>query len=445
MLKAVIFDMDGVLVDSEPLNLQALIDTLEEYNIHMTTEYCSKFIGISAIDTMQQIIDDYKLSVTAEELIQANKQIKRKLVKEEGYPPIPFVKSLIHDLYRHGIKMAVASSSSEADILHVTKTLGIYKYFNKIISGDHVAHSKPAPDIFTLALKELGVTASQAIVIEDSMNGTIASTEAGITCIGYLNPNSGNQDLSRAHVLIESFQYIDTHFIESEYCRAHGLPVEITTTKRLVIRELTVEDIKTMYQIYQDPKVHEFIDDIDEYLQVEIEKHKAYIRNVYSFFGYGLWGVFTKDANELIGRCGIQNRTIDNRTEIELGYLLNSTHWGMGYAIECTKAVLAYAFEYLGITRIVASIDKLNTRSISLAKKLGMTLEKEIIDRNRKCYLYVIAKDDFTGYMQRNDNSKRKEAVMQVLAKFDGGVDTQVYSKRYRYLNNDSSNNTTNN
>lgn len=437
MLKAVIFDMDGVLVDSEPLNLQALINTLKDFGANLTLEYCSKFIGLSENDTMGQIIDDFKIDATIDELKLANKIMKRKLIKEKGYPPIPYVTTLIKDLYRNGIKMAVASSSSESDIIYITKTLGIYKYFNKIVSGDSVEHSKPDPEIFNLTLKELGISSNQAIVIEDSMNGTIAAEGAHIKTIGFMNPNSGNQDLSRACVLIESFQDIDYHFIESEYRRAYGLPVEITKTKRLVIRELTTEDIKSLYQIYQDPKVHEFIDDIDEYLQNEIDKHKAYIKNVYSFFGYGLWGVFKKESNELIGRCGIQNRTIDNHLEIELGYLLDGNHWGMGYALECTKAVLSYAFEYLGIERIVASIDKLNSRSIGIANKLGMVREKEIVDNCRHCYLYAITKEAYEKRTANEKADKRKEAVSSVLKKYEAGIDTAVYKKRYRYLDND--------
>ncbi|WP_167959308.1 GNAT family N-acetyltransferase [Anaerosporobacter faecicola] len=433
MLKAVIFDMDGVLVDSEPLNLQALIQSVQQFGVQITLDYCNQFIGVSTTETMQKIIDDHNLTCSIEDLILVNKQTKRKMIKEEGYPPIPFVKTFIQDLYRHGIKMAVASSSPEADVLQVTKTLGLYKYFDKIISGDSVKHSKPAPDIFLLTLKELGVSASQAMIIEDSMNGSIAAKAANVKCIGFLNPNSGNQDLSRACVLIESFQDMDYHFIESEYRRAYGLPVEITKTKRLIIRELTIEDIKAMYKIYQDPKVHEFIDDIDDYLEEEIEKHKAYIKNVYSFFGYGLWGVFMKDSNELIGRCGIQNRSIDNKTEIELGYLLDINHWGMGYALECTKAVLSYAFEYLGIQRIVASIDKMNARSLHVAKKLGMQPEKEIMDRCRACILYVITKEDYDKQHQTDEASRRKEAVYRVLSKFDDGIDTSVYKKRYQY------------
>ena len=110
----------------------------------------------------------------------------------------------------------------------------------------------------------------------------------------------------------------------------------------------------------------------------------------------------------------------------------------MGYALECTKAVLSYAFEYLGIQRIVASIDKLNARSINIATKLGMLKEKEIIDNCRHCYLYVITKDAYDKQLEKEEASRRKEAVYKVLNKYEDGIDTAVYKKRYRYLDNDN-------
>ncbi|HEX3077197.1 MAG TPA: GNAT family N-acetyltransferase [Lachnospiraceae bacterium] len=447
MLKAVIFDMDGVLVDSEPLNLRALVIAMKEFGVTLTTEYCTKFIGKSNTETMTTIIDDYNLNESTENLIKANLSTKRRLIQEEGYEAIPYVKELIQDLYKAGIKLAIASSSPETDIISVTRMLGIQKYFNKLISGDHVQHSKPAPDIFLLALKELGVNADQALVIEDSMNGTIAAYEANIKSIGYINPNSGNQDLSRASVLIESFQDIDYQFLENELLRSHNLPVTIATTKRLKIRELTVDDIKAMYTIYQDPKVREYIDNIEDYLDAEIEKHKAYIKNIYSFFGYGLWGVFNLHTDQLIGRCGIQNRMIDGKVEIELGYLLDVNHWGMGYALECTKAVLDYAFEYLGIKRVVASIDKFNHRSIKVATKLGMTYEKDVNDNKRSCSLYVITYDQYMNnvtvdhqdttqnatHMNDDDSKRRGDTVIQAKQVLDKTKYTDVYSKRYSY------------
>ena len=73
-----------------------------------------------------------------------------------------------------------------------------------------------------------------------------------------------------------------------------------------------------------------YIDNIDDYLELEKEKQKAYIQNVYSFYGFGLWGVFGKTSKKLIGRCGLENETSDGATAIELSYLLDSQPWGYG-------------------------------------------------------------------------------------------------------------------
>lgn len=146
-----------------------------------------------------------------------------------------------------------------------------------------------------------------------------------------------------------------------------------------------------MYEMYKNPEVRKYIPDIDEYLEVEVEKQAAYIRNVYSFYGYGIWGVFSKTSRKLIGRCGIENLMIDGKEEIALSYLLDNSHWGYGYALECCNAVLDYAREELDISRIVAVIDKENARSIHTAKNLNMTLEKEITYKGRNSLLYSIA------------------------------------------------------
>jgi RimJ/RimL family protein N-acetyltransferase/soluble P-type ATPase len=313
------------------------------------------------------------------------------VLKEEGYQVLPGVTDVIKGLHHAGIRLAIASSSSPAEIEHVVKTLGIKKYFDKCISSSHVSNPKPAPDIFQLAQKELGVNQKEVMVVEDSCNGCLAAKAAGMVCVGYSNPDSGKQDLSSADVLLESFEGIDQRFFVNVLHRSLGFPITIANTKRLIVRELAPEDIKEMYAMYEDPDVRRFIPDIDDYLDVEMEKQAAYIRNVYSFYGYGIWGVYSKTSKKLIGRCGIENQMVDGKEEITLSYLLDSKYWGYGYAIECCNAVFAYAKSQLDITRIVAVIDAQNARSIRTAKNLNMTFEKEITYKNRTCLLYAIA------------------------------------------------------
>lgn len=390
MLKAVIFDMDGVIIDSEPQHARAAVEVFKNHGIETDTSYHEQFIGSSTKKMAETCIKEFSLDMTTDELLAELIKAKKDYVIREGYIPIPGIKDLIIRLYQSGIRLAIASSSSTAEIEGVVKSLGIKKYFDKLISSSNVEHPKPAPDTFLLALSKLGISAEDAVVIEDSDFGVAAAKAAGIACIGYINPNSGKQSLNDANVLVESFEGLSVKFIENTLLRSQGKPINITSTRRLLIRELSVADIKDIYPIYQDPNIRKYIDNIDDYLETEMEKQKAYIQNVYSFYGYGLWGVFSKTTGGLIGRCGIENHMIDGKEEIMLSYLLDSQHWGYGYAIECCKAVLKYAAEELDIKRIVAVIDYDNSRSIKTAQKIGMTCEKDITYNNRECLLYSI-------------------------------------------------------
>lgn len=390
MLKAVIFDMDGVIIDSEPQHAKAALRVFKRHGAHTDYSYCASFIGSSTKKMTEDAIARFGFTMPQEELLQEMNAEKKAVLKEEGYVILPGVKELIKNLYQQGIRLAIASSSSATEIKHAVKALGIQKYFTKLISCSHVEHPKPAPDTFLLVLKELGISPKEAVVVEDSCFGSQAAKAAGITCVGYVNLHSGKQDLSAADVLLESFEGIDYRFFKNVLSRSTGKPVIIADTKRLIIREMSTEDVPNMYEIYQNPEVRKYIPDIDEYLEVEMEKQAAYIRNVYSFYGYGIWGVYSKTTKQLIGRCGIENLSIDGKEEIALSYLLDNKHWGYGYALECCRAVFEYAKSELDISRIVAVIDKENIRSIQTAKNLSMVFEKELSYKGRDCVLYSI-------------------------------------------------------
>lgn len=390
MLKAVIFDMDGVLIDSEPLHARAAVLALERLGISVPISYCYSFIGIPTVHMLETLIRDFNLQYTVTELNNLYDCAKYELIEKEGYEPIPYTKELILDLYRHGIKMAIASSSTEAEIAEVTAALNITSYFDKLISGTTVKHPKPAPDVFQKAMTELGVKSDECIIIEDSYHGVCAANAAGVPVIGYVNEHSGKQDLSKACMLIEGFDEIDYTFINRTYQRANNQSIEITVTDRLIIRELSPEDIPTLYQIYQNPSIKNNVDPMENNLEVEFEKHKAYIETIYKFYGYGLWGVFIKETGKLIGRCGIQPITWEKADEIELGYLIAEDYQGNGYATEAAKAILTIAFEEYKIQRIISFIEPKNKKSIHVAEKVGMELVETVRKGEKEYSLYSI-------------------------------------------------------
>jgi HAD superfamily hydrolase (TIGR01509 family) len=390
MLKAVIFDMDGVLIDSEPLHARAAVLAFKNIGVNITMEYCYQFIGRTNAHMLETIIHEYNMTYTTTELLDLYNKSREQLLHEEGYSPIPYTKELIEDLYQHGIKLAIASSSSIQDIEEVVTSLGIKKYFDHLISGTTLKHPKPAPDVFLKAAKELGVPTNECIIIEDSYSGLMAGKAAGIPVIGFANPNSGNQNLSDACIIVEGFEEIDYNYINQIHARVNGEPVTIANTSRLIIRELSENDLEDLKKIYAQSDVNKYIKDIDNDLDIEIEKQKAYIKNVYPFYGYGLWGIYHKETGKLIGRCGIQNKIIQGKEEIELGYLLSKDYWGLGFASESGKAVIDYAFHILHFQRIVAVIDPLNYSSVKVAERIGMSKENTVIINNKEYLLYHI-------------------------------------------------------
>ncbi len=395
MLKAVIFDMDGVLIDSEPLHARAAVLALEKIGVSIPIAYCYNFIGSTTVHMLESMIHDFSLKYTVTEMKDFYHDAKYELIEKEGYVPIPYTKELIQDLHKHGIKMAIASSSTETEIAEVTTALNITSYFDKLISGTTVKHPKPAPDVFIKAMVELGVKCDECIIIEDSYNGVCAANAAKIPVIGFINEHSGKQDLSKACILIEGFDEVDYSFVNYAYQRANNQPLLIAETKHLNLKELSLEDIPSLYEIYQKPSIKNNVEPMDN-LEIEIQKHKAYIENIYKFYGYGLWGVFLKETGKLIGRCGLQNITWNSKEEVELGYLIDEDYQGLGYATEAVKAILDLAFREHSIEKIISFIEPNNKKSIHIAEKVSMKREGTCMKDDRRYYLYTIQKQDYS-------------------------------------------------
>lgn len=207
-LEAVIFDMDGVLINSEPLHFDAGVMTLGKLGHTIGHETWDKFIGTSNTHIWNTIRENYRINKSTEELIALHEESRKSIFGTTDTGPLPGIPELLSELKKAGIKTAVASSSPYYLIELITGRLGIRNFFDELVSGDNVKNSKPAPDIFLLAAEKLGVRTENCVVIEDSFNGVKAANAAGICSIAYINPDSGNQDLSKAAYRIKSFNEI---------------------------------------------------------------------------------------------------------------------------------------------------------------------------------------------------------------------------------------------
>lgn len=199
MDKYILFDMDGVLINTEPMHFEIWKKVFKEKGIDIDYEHYKGCIGSTRRFLYDLIKEGYGVDVSVyEDLPERFSKLKDEMIKEKGIPRIEGAVETIRYLYDKGYKMAVASSSSQDYIESQMKTLGIDKCFKVLFSAENVEKPKPAPDVFLAAAGKLGAKPEECTVVEDSANGSRAAKAAGMTCIGFRNPDSGNQDLSVA-------------------------------------------------------------------------------------------------------------------------------------------------------------------------------------------------------------------------------------------------------
>lgn len=209
MTKALIFDMDGVIIDSEPIHFESDKMTLREYGIEVTDEILNNYVGVANPKMWAELKEMYQLRCSVEELLQKQLMYKFELFGTQKLQAIDGILELIDLLKEKKIKVGLASSSPRVFIELILKNLGIMEFFDVIVSGEEVENSKPAPDIFLKTAKILCVEPEACLVIEDSGHGAKAAKSAGMRCVGYINPNSGNQDLSLADICVDSIKDVE--------------------------------------------------------------------------------------------------------------------------------------------------------------------------------------------------------------------------------------------
>lgn len=200
---AVIFDMDGVLADTEPRNEQALTTVLARRGARMTEDEYRGLVGQSNETSWAWMIRRFGLTDAPADL--QDEYVREVLPLLSTVPPSPGVGALVGELRAAGIRLAVASSSPRPAVETVLEALGLAIAFDVVVSGEEVAAGKPAPDIFRLAAKRLDVAPSRCLVIEDSPHGLEAARRAGMSTIALRTRYTSGQAL-RANIVIDSLE-----------------------------------------------------------------------------------------------------------------------------------------------------------------------------------------------------------------------------------------------
>jgi HAD superfamily hydrolase (TIGR01509 family) len=209
MIDTVIFDLDGVIIDSEPVHQAIEKQLFKELGIEVPETFHQKLVGMNEEDLWGKVITEFGLDTGLQSMVDKKRAyLKSSLENPQVFKAIPAVIILIKTLKEQKYTLVLASSSPLFYIETILKYLDIHRDFDAVVSGEEVTHSKPAPDIFLEAARRVGKEPPSCLVIEDSANGIRAAKGAGMTVLGY-GDRQGSQDLSDADYTIYRFEDFD--------------------------------------------------------------------------------------------------------------------------------------------------------------------------------------------------------------------------------------------
>lgn len=238
------------------------------------------------------------------------------------------------------------------------------------------------------ACKKLRVELTECLMIVTTEAEWQLTQQLNLAALPYEKEGSG-EVFPGAWLVVQGFEHVDYEFLNRVYLRHHQLPWVMLETKRLILRELALSDMDALFSLYDDSRVTKYTEKLYP-REEEVEYQKAYIRNMYQFYGYGMWLVCLRDTGEVIGRAGLENRIFNETAVLEMGYLIAAKEWNKGYATEACEALISFAKRELDFSEINCFIQKGNVVSIHLAEKLGFSFSEETLLEEKPMLRYVL-------------------------------------------------------
>jgi HAD superfamily hydrolase (TIGR01509 family) len=223
MLQAIIFDFDGLIIDTEQSVLASWQGLYREFGHEVPVDQWLKAIGTGygphSFDPYQDL--EHRLGEALDWDAIKPRRYAAEIAVADTLPPLPGVLALLDDAQAHGVRLAVASSSYHKWVDRHLERLGLRPRFDAVICADDVARIKPFPDLFLKAVEVLGVTAAGTVVLEDSPHGIHAAREAGIFSVAAPNDLTRRLDLSQASMRVQSLAELSVDLLDRALSANH--------------------------------------------------------------------------------------------------------------------------------------------------------------------------------------------------------------------------------
>lgn len=232
---------------------------------------------------------------------------------------------------------------------------------NEVVSNDSIWEKKETP--FTLYLSDNGEVLGY---LQDKGRYTIAVYHSEVKGI-----------LPGTQYAIEGIEDVEWDFYDKVYQRFEGEPWKITETARCIIREMGIDDVDDLYELYRSPLVTRYTETLFSKKDQERQYIQDYVENIYKYYGFGIWLIYGKEDGKLIGRAGFNYRP--GFEEVELGFVIGEAYWHKGYAYEVCCHLLELGKSVYEFEKVQALVRKENEASIRLLKKLGFAYVEDVM------------------------------------------------------------------
>ena len=378
LIDAVIFDMDGLMLDTEPVYRSAWVQTAAECGYELTDDLYWRTIGRTRADSEQLLVAEFGPAFPMDEF-----RLRCRTREATAFATVPMQKKhgldeLLALLDSRRVRKAVATSTERQIAIRLLESAGLLNRFDVIATGDEVELGKPAPDLFRLAAARLGVNASTCLVLEDATSGVRAAHHAGMQVffvrdLSPLDPAAERFVNGKFPSLVEVARLLRcANFRSRDGIWSEG--TELINTNRLTARPLASEDAHDLSILHFDPEVMKTLGGVRS--QNETRQWLRENLDHWNLYGFGLWTFRDKTDGRFVGRCGLRRAQVDGVNHVELAYALAKRFWGMGLATEMAAAAVAFGFEELGLEHLIVLVDGANTVSRRVAEKLGFRFER---------------------------------------------------------------------